>query len=221
MNRHIKFFKHINYKTVYFNLRYLPLKTALKLPIIVSKRVILSKTKGHIEIKSPIETGMIRIGFGDIGIFDKKRSRSIWQVEGRVTFKGRVNICHGCKISVNKDAQVEFGNNFTVTAETEIVSQKRIVFGDNVLVSWDCLIMDTDFHRIYDSAGIISNSPRSIIIGDNVWIGCRSVILKGSRISSGSVVGANSFLCTDISGESGIFVGNPARLVKKNICWQQ
>ena len=79
--------------------------------------------------------------------------------------------------------------------------------------------MDTDFHKIFDQAGKIINSPEPIIIGHKVWIGCRNVILKGSKISDGTILGANSFLSKDISNRSGIFAGNPIRFIKGEITW--
>lgn len=205
---------------MYFNFKYLPFKDAIKFPFFVSRNVFLLETNGTIKIDAPIKTGMIQIGYGYIGIFDMKRSRSIWQVSGEVTFKGKAHLGHGTKISVNEDAHLEFGNNFRVTAESEIITQKNIQFGDNVLVSWNCLIMDTDFHKIYDQTGALINPPEPIIVGHKVWIGCRNVILKGSKISDGSIIGANSFLSKDISDKSGLFAGNPVRFIKGDISWE-
>lgn len=221
MGRLKKVLERINIKTVYFNLKYLPFKDAIKLPILISRNVFLLETNGSIKIDAPIKTGMIQIGFGNIGIFDMKRSRSIWQVSGKVTFKGEAYIGHGAKISVNEDAHLEFGNNFRVTAESEIVTEKSIQFGNDVLVSWDCLIMDTDFHKLLDQTGKIINPPEPIIIGNKVWIGCRNVILKGSKISDGSIIGANSFLSKDISDKSGLYAGNPIRYIKGDINWER
>lgn len=220
MSKTLKFIKRVNLKSIYFNFKYLSFKKAIKLPILISKKVYLRKTGGEIKIDSPIKTGMIQIGYGNIGIFDKKKSRSIWQVSGRIVFKGKAHFGHGSKISVNKGASIEFGNNFKITAESEIISQKSIHFGNSVLVSWDCLIMDTDFHKIYNFERKIINKPKPIFIGNNVWIGCRNVILKGSKISDGSIIGANSFLSKDISNKSGIFIGNPIKLVKENVTWE-
>jgi acetyltransferase-like isoleucine patch superfamily enzyme len=220
MKKYLKFLKLINFKSIYFNLKYLPFKYAIRLPIFVSNKVFLLEAKGAIKIDPPISTGMILIGYGNIGIFDKKRSRSIWQVYGNVIFNGKANIGHGCKISVGKDAEISFGDGFTVSAETQIISHKKIKFGKNVLISWDCLFIDTDFHKIFDKAGRRINSPKPIIIGDKVWIGCRNVILKGSKVSDGSIIAANSFLNKDISEQSGIFIGNPIQFVKGQIYWE-
>ena len=45
--------------------------------------------------------------------------------------------------------KIVFGDNFCVTANSAIVCVSNINFGSNVLLSWDILILDTDFHKIY------------------------------------------------------------------------
>jgi acetyltransferase-like isoleucine patch superfamily enzyme len=172
-----------------------------------SGKVILSTNK----------TGHIKIGFGEVGIFDQHRSRTIWQVTGTVEFKGKASIGHGSKISVSGILVV--GCGFSMTAESSIVAQKEISFGDNVLVSWDSLIMDTDFHNIFDKNGIHINYPMPIFIGANVWIGCRTLILKGSQIADGVVVAAASTVTKSIKEKNTIIAGSPAFVVKENISW--
>lgn len=213
--------KKINLKSIYFNFKYLPFKKAVRLPIFISNKVYLKKCKGIIEIsEDSLLTGMIKIGYGEVGIFDNKNSRSIWQVEGTVIFRGRANIGHGSKISVDKDAILDIGDKFKITAESSIIANKEIRFGTGCLLSWDVLIMDTDYHKIKDKLGRIVNPSTPVIIGENVWIGCRCLILKGSKIADNSVIGANSFIKSDISKKTGVFAGNPIRLVKENVFWE-
>jgi acetyltransferase-like isoleucine patch superfamily enzyme len=219
MNKYLRFLSKINLKTIRFNLKYLPLKDAIKLPILISSRVLLLNTKGTVKIESPIQTGMIRIGFGEVGIFDLRRSRSVWQVSGEVIFKGSANIGHGSKISIGENGILELGDNFKITAESAIAAHKHIKFGAHCLVSWDCLIMDTDFHKIIEDGHVI-NSPEAVIIGEKVWIGCRNLILKGAIIADNSIIGANSTVSKDISYKSGIHAGNPIKHYKENVTWE-
>lgn len=204
-------------KTIYFNLRYFGIE-GLKLPVIVSHKVYLKTIKGSVIVPKPFQFGMIRIGFGDVGIFDKHGSRSIWEVAGRVDFLGKTNIGHGSKISVA--GELVIGSDFCITAESSIVCGKRIVFGSDVLVSWDTLIMDTDFHIIREREKII-NEDREIIIGNHVWIGCRCSILKGVVIADNTVIAANSCIYDNsIEGSNHIIGGNPAKVITRNINWE-
>ena len=69
----LKVLWYINTKTIYFNLKYLRFKQAILFLIFISKNVYFKKTHGEIKIESnKIYSGMIRIGYGNIGIFDKK-----------------------------------------------------------------------------------------------------------------------------------------------------
>ena len=54
-----------------------------------------------------------------------------------------------------------------------------------------------------------------IIVSDDVWIGAGTVVLAGAFIAKGVVVGANSVVAGRLDVEYGIYVGSPARLVKK------
>lgn len=209
-------------KTIFFNFKYFDFETAKKLPVLISNRVILKKTDGkiHINCKS-IKTGMIKIGYGSVGIFDPKRSRTIWQVSGNVTFNGSCNIGHGSKISVNNNGTLVLGNKFSISAESSIVCNKKISFGNDCLLSWDILIMDTDFHKILDNANEIINKDEEISIGNKVWIGCRCTILKGTHIKDNAVIGANSCLAGKlVNGCNQIIGGNPPKILRQEIHWK-
>jgi acetyltransferase-like isoleucine patch superfamily enzyme len=207
-----------NFKTVYFNFKYLPFRQAIKIPIMVSSKVHLAHTGGQIILDCPIQTGMIQIGHGNVRIFDKKVSRSIWEVSGTVIFKGRATIGHGSKICVMSGTLI-LGNNFTITAESAIVTANNIEFGNDCLLSWEILVMDTDFHKIKDKSEKILNPPTPIIIGNKVWIGCRCLILKGAVIPNNSVIGANSIVNKHLEKENAVYGGQTVRLLKEEITW--
>ena len=57
-------------------------------------------------------------------------------------------------------------------------------------------------------------SKKDVIIGNNVWIGWGSIILKGTIIGDNCVIGAGSL----VSGEfpdNVVIAGNPARIIKR------
>ncbi len=207
-------------KTIYFNLKYFDFFTAVKLPVLVSQNVLLLQAKGRIVLPcDTIKTGMVKLGFGNVGIFDFKRSRAIWNVSGNVVFMGTCYIGHGSKISVNKNGTLILGSKFAVGAETTIVCNKKISFGNDCIVSWDTLIMDTDFHQIYDEKHRIINYDKEVKIGNNVWTGCRCTILKGAEIADNTIIGANSTVSSKISGCGQIIAGNPVKIIKTNVHW--
>lgn len=216
----IKALTSLNLKTFIINIRYLRLKDACKFPILVYSNVVLSNIGGKVIINSPLRYGMIKIGCNDIGIFDKKRSRSIWDIKGTIIFNGSAKIGHGAKINIWKDAVLYLGDKFEIAAESTLCVTKEIRFGSGCLLSWDVLLMDSDLHDLLDDNREKVNMPDAITIGDRVWIGCRSTILKGTVIGDNTVIGANS-VCTNKTYEGNcVLAGNPAKKIRMLSGWK-
>lgn len=220
LRKFLKILIHVNYNTIVFNFKYLPFRTALLFPIIVSRHVYLKKYKGQIIFKCPIHSGIVKLGYSRVSIFDEKQSRAIWFVSGTVIFNGPCDIGQGAKIGVGPEGILEFGEKFQLTAESTILCTTSVKTGTNVMISWETLIMDDDLHNIYDVDGNIINQSSPIIIGNNVWIGCRCLILKGTEIPSETIVAANSLISKKMDGQRQIIGGNPCHLLKTDVYWK-
>lgn len=87
--------------TLRLNFHYYPLKQAIKLPIIASKYVRIRQLAGKITHLQP-KTASIRLGFDSVGIFDNKKSRSIWQLSknSEIIIKDRLLFGNGFKLSM-------------------------------------------------------------------------------------------------------------------------
>ena len=205
-------------KTLRFNLHYFPLKTALKLPVVVSHRTYLRELHGKVELPEKVERAMVKIGFGDVGHYDRKRSRGIWQVSGTVSFGGKASIGHGSKISVR--GNLCLGDGFNMTAESTIVCAKEIRFGNDCLLSWDILVMDTDEHPLFNKDNERINPDKAIQVGNHVWIGCKCVLLKGAEVPNNTVVAAGTLLTSSFTGEHQVIGGNPPTALKHDIRWE-
>lgn len=218
--RIFKIIFQLNIKTIVFNFTYFKWEQAIRFPVLVSRNVIVKKKSGTVILPDKVEFGLIKIGFGNIGIFDRSRSKSIWEVSGIVDFRGKCSIGHGSKISVGSTGKIIFGENFTVTAESVFISFKEIEFGANCLISWDVHFMDTDFHQIYDQNNTRINPDARIEIGDNVWIGNKCSILKGAAIPDNSIIGSGTLVSSKLNATNSIYVGNPVRIVRQGIRWE-
>jgi len=74
-------------------------------------------------------------------------------------------------------------------------------------------ITDSDWHGIYDRTDYVA-TPKEVIIEENVWIGEKSIILKGTKIGKNSIIGAGSVVSGEVP-DNVVFAGNPAKEIKK------
>lgn len=209
------------WKTLYFNFHYLPFKTAIKLPIFIYRRTGLFLMKGKIIIDSPVKNGMVKFGKHGIGTQDLLYQRSMWDVSGTLIITGKTYIGRGCKISIGNNGVLRLGKDFTITGGSAIICNKEITFGDDCLLSWDILMMDSDFHKIFNDRGEVINSAQSIKIGNHVWIGCRTTILKGAAVANDSIIAADSLITKQFHEGNCIIGGRGkhAEVIKSGITW--
>lgn len=209
-------------KTIYFNLRYLPLRQAIHLPIWLATNVrIRNIYRGGIVIDAPIRTAMIRIGFHQVDAICIYSLKTILNIPkpGKLVFKGEAHIGHGAIISC-VGGVMTVGDNFAVSGNTSFVCYKEITIGRDVQFAWNSLVMDSDAHKIYDQEWGRMNEDKPVIIGDKVWLACQNTVLKGTVIGNNCVVGANSLLNKAYTEDGVIIAGSPARIVKKMSGWE-
>jgi acetyltransferase-like isoleucine patch superfamily enzyme len=110
-------------------------------------------------------------------------------------------------------AEIIIGDRTYINRRTEIMSKISVKIGEDCAISWDVVISDTDYHQI------VGTSPtKPIVIGDNVWIGCKSTILKGVSIGNGAVVAAGSVVTKDVDPYT-LVAGIPAKVIKRDVRW--
>ena len=111
------------------------------------------------------------------------------------------------------NGELQLGKYILISPGTSIRSAQKIVIGDSTMIASDVTITDSDWHDIYDRTDYVA-SPKEVIIQENVWIGEKSLILKGSKIGKNSIIGAGSVVSGEVPANV-IFAGNPAKEIKK------
>ena len=134
----------------------------------------------------------------------------------------------GLLVTETATSEIRIGNNVFIGANTVLDCATRIELEDDVLLSYDCLVLDSNNHsndarvrrndlpdvkygRAYNWDSIPS---RPIRICRGAWIGARSIVLKGVTIGEGAIVGAGSVVTKDVAPYT-MVAGNPARLIKQ------
>lgn len=124
----------------------------------------------------------------------------------------------GAKIHSNVDfgsgINVEIGENSSLNRGAWIGNDT--IIGDNVMMGPNISIISGSHNFDNLDAPIIEQGapPRKpVIIGNDVWIGTKTIILPGVRVGNHAIIGSGSVVTKNIP-DWAIFAGNPAKLIK-------
>ena len=124
-----------------------------------------------------------------------------------------------------KNAYIKIGKNVGISGAT-IYARKGIYIGDNTCIGGNCKILDNDFHPIdANKRNELMRNPnggddntyvksKEIFIGEDCFIGCTTIILKGTRLGNRCIVGAGAVVSGEFPDDS-VIVGNPGKVIKK------
>lgn len=144
-----------------------------------------------------------------------------------------ITIGNGCLIegilATHTDtANIIIGNEVFIGNNSLLGCACSIIVEDNVLISFDCLIQDSDNHSSISKERLTDTydwkngrqhrwdlTPmKPIHIKKLAWIGAKSIILKGVTIGEGAIVAAGSVVTKDVAPYI-IVGGNPAKFIKE------
>jgi acetyltransferase-like isoleucine patch superfamily enzyme len=118
---------------------------------------------------------------------------------------------------LSQNAFIEIGSD-TGLSGVSICAQKKVKIGSVCLIGANVIIADTDFHPVKPEGrryAPLPDNPKAVVIGDNVFLGANSIILKGVVIGENTVIGAGSVVVDDVPPNC-VAVGNPAKVVRLN-----
>ena len=205
-------------KSIYVNIRILPIRQAIYLPIVVDYSTRLESLRGRFIIDSKPRFAMIRFGAIGTGLFSNRDIKPTLEIRGIVRFEENAFMGKSFMLSVDYNGFIYIKKNFTNSALGTIICNQNIEIGENFLSSWNTLIMDTDYHRVKNIANNeLSNKNSPILIGNNVWIGCGVTIIKGSIIADGCIIAANTLISGKYTEKNCLLAGNVAMVKKRDI----
>jgi carbonic anhydrase/acetyltransferase-like protein (isoleucine patch superfamily) len=156
----------------------------------------------------------------DFHIFRVHGRLKLIRRHGSVRIGRRSTIWPGVKLtslgaSKDKPAQLSIGSYSSIGDRVQIHCCDRVSIGDYVLISWDCNILENNFHTTTD--GGIKTAP--VVIEDRVWIGCNVIILAGVTVGKGSIVAAGSVVTRSVPPGK-LAAGNPAKVIRDTGPWK-
>ena len=145
------------------------------------------------------------------------------QLEGavRTTPGARVTLGPYCRLGrdvlfeTQEQGSVELGSHVRVNSGCVIVSYAGVRIGDDCLIGEYVSIRDANHGtELGQPMRCQEHTAELIVIEDDVWIGRGAVILKGVRIGTGAIVGANSVVTRDVPPLT-VVAGAPAKTVRQ------
>lgn len=133
---------------------------------------------------------------------------------GVILIGERSSISYGSML-ITEGGRISMGKNCTINPYCMLYGNGGISIGDNVRIATHSVIVSSnhnfqDIHVPICKQGL---TTKGIIIQDDVWIGAHVTILDGVNIGCGCVIGAGAVVTKDTK-PYGVYVGNPAKLIK-------
>ncbi|MBM3705590.1 MAG: hypothetical protein FJW66_03595 [Actinobacteria bacterium] len=173
----------------------------------VGKGVIFGKS---ITIRNPYKISIgSNVIIDDNVMIDAKGSDNTGVVLEDGVYIGRNTIlsCKNGDIFLDKNANVGFN--------CEIYSLNRVEIGKDVLIAAYTYIIGGG-HMSTDTEVLFRDQEKHAIgikIGDNVWLGAKSIVMDGCSIGDNSIIGAGAIVTRNIPEDS-VAAGIPARVIK-------
>ena len=143
------------------------------------------------------------------------RGRPAVTNHGRMTFGDRVRLVSTVarlELVTLPGGHLEIGDNVFINYGSSLVASSHVRVGNDCLIGTHVMVMDCDFHQVEDKSWDTTGTP--IVIEDRVWLGNRSMVLKGVRIGHDAVVAAGSVVTRDVAART-VVAGVPAVVVRQ------
>ena len=158
------------------------------------------------------------VGLRFCNIFPPNSKFNFGQKKIRAYFANKYLKKCGKNVNIQKKAifssRCEIGDNSGIGMNSHLYG--KVVIGDNVMMGPECIIY-TQNHA-FDRTDIPMclqgfQEEKTVIIGNDVWIGGRVIILPGVHIGNGCIIGAGAVVTKDVP-DYAIVGGNPAKIIK-------
>lgn len=149
-----------------------------------------------------------------------KNSTINFNRDSSVVYLGRNRHDYLLNCSVNNGNTVYIGQDCYINGTMNIIASegKNVIIGDDGLFSFGIWVRTADPHLVYDvNTKERINYSQSVLVGDHVWLGQQSLVLKGTQIGSGSIIGGGTVVAGKRLISNAVYGGNPAKLIKEGV----
>ena len=124
-------------------------------------------------------------------------------------------IYDNCMFEIDSGAILKIGTNVILSYGVIVCCKLKIVIGNDVQIGEYTSIRDSThtYSDLSKPMKYAKDKLAEIVIGDDVWIGRGSIIMPGTIIEDGVVIGANSVV-KGVLKKNGIYAGIPVKFIK-------
>jgi len=115
-------------------------------------------------------------------------------------------------LKIGEDTYIGELNNIRASGGTIMIGRKCLISQNVNMIAANHLTGK----YLYIKEQEWDTTKNYIVIEDDVWVGCGSIILAGVKIGKGAVIGAGSVVTKDVP-EYAVVTGNPARVIKERV----
>jgi acetyltransferase-like isoleucine patch superfamily enzyme len=138
---------------------------------------------------------------------------------GRIEVGDDVHIGSPCTWDVGADAELIIGDRVSLNYRGIVSAAKSVRIGDDTLIAGEVAIFDNSNHPVSPArrlarAAVTGSEVAPVVIGHNVWIGIRCIIMRGVTIGDNSVVAAGSIVTKSVPPNT-LVAGSPAALIRQ------
>ena len=204
---------------------------------ISDKRLVLHNCNFVLPVRIRIKKGCVlelKDGYFSKCVFSLKGVNNNAECQGAISSTTMVldgyhnTVVLGQDVEVNQSRLIVRGKEgrCIIGDRTHIGGVYAVCMGeDNSLeIGQDCMLADnidiwnSDTHAIWDKeSSTVLNPSLPVRIGNHVWIGKNSVVLKGVSIGDGAIVGMNSIITKNVEPFS--VVAGQNRILHTNVNW--
>lgn len=201
-----------------FCVRYLPLKQAIHIPLLIHPRVRIDKMyRGAICIHGKLKHSMFVFGFP--GTEGRSNFRSLLSIHkgGKLIVGAGVTMVRGTRVVITKGT-MSVGNNYCCNGDCYFGCTTSITIGTDNICGWNTQFNTFDGHHSYER-GVLRPIEGEIIIGNHVWIASNCIIAKNTFIADDCVVAQNSLVGKRFEQPKCLIGGMPAKVIRKDFTW--
>jgi len=155
-----------------------------------------------------------------VSIYFYFKYKCVVSTRAQVQFTDCISFGSGCVVKAfaviqTQTGHVKFGADCAVSSFDHIsTGTADVVIGDHVRIASGVTLLGGDRNFGQKEVLIVEQgaSHQGLRIGDDVLIGANAVILPGSHIGKGAVIGAGSVVTEEVP-DYAIVAGSPARII--------